>query len=305
MLAEQRVDDFNDFLLVVTGQFADLFEDQARPTHRPAFARGGVLMPYEKINRGPHNLGQLSELLWLECHGASLPKGVGLLRDPQFFSHLLLGQPFLFPERKEPLAKRAARSFGGTTGTHVVRIRPITDRVKNRLHSYIRSISTLSIRIEASWPKTLSRISHRVKQANDLASLIQSKGVKLVRKGKQWVGLCPFHNDHEPSLIVDPRKQLWNCLGVCREGGDVYKFVMKSEGLDFRQTHLRLGGQKYSCVPRTIFWRRCGRALDGRCARCSLCRIRNAAFAKVKSQQKKKHYCYVLCTISRNSLPGA
>jgi DNA primase len=83
-----------------------------------------------------------------------------------------------------------------------------------------------------------------VKQANDLASLIQSKGVRLSRKGKQWVGLCPFHNDHEPSLIVDPRKQLWNCLGACREGGDVYKFVMKSEGLDFRQAHLRLGGQE-------------------------------------------------------------
>ncbi len=66
----------------------------------------------------------------------------------------------------------------------------------------------------------------------------------MVRKGKQWVGLCPFHNDHEPSLIVDPRKQLWNCLGACREGGDVYKFVMKSEGLDFRQAHLRLGGQE-------------------------------------------------------------
>ena len=84
----------------------------------------------------------------------------------------------------------------------------------------------------------------RVKTSQDLVALAQSKGIKLVRKGKQWVGLCPFHNDHEPSLIVDPRKQLWNCLGACREGGDVYKFVMKSEGLDFRQAHLRLGGQE-------------------------------------------------------------
>jgi energy-coupling factor transporter ATP-binding protein EcfA2 len=82
----------------------------------------------------------------------------------------------------------------------------------------------------------------RVKQANDLVALIQSKGIRLTRKGKQYVGLCPFHSDHEPSLIVDPKKQLWNCLGACREGGDVYKFVMKSEGLDFRQAHLRLGG---------------------------------------------------------------
>ncbi|MGH9426855.1 MAG: CHC2 zinc finger domain-containing protein, partial [Terriglobia bacterium] len=82
----------------------------------------------------------------------------------------------------------------------------------------------------------------RVKQTNDLMALIQSKGIKLTRKGKQYVGLCPFHADHEPSLIVDPRQQLWNCLGACREGGDVYKFVMKLEGLDFRQAHLRLGG---------------------------------------------------------------
>lgn len=86
----------------------------------------------------------------------------------------------------------------------------------------------------------------RVKTANDLVSLIQSKGTQLQRKGKQLVGLCPFHNDHEPSLIVDPKKQLWNCLGACREGGDVYKFVMKSEGLDFRQAHLRLGGSAAS-----------------------------------------------------------
>lgn len=137
MLAEQGVDDFNDFLLVVTGQLADLFEDQARATHRPAFARGDVLMPHEEIHRGPHNLSQLCQLLGLKGHGASFPKGIGLLRDPQLFSHLLLGQSFFFPERKEPLAKRAAGGFRRTAGTHAVRIRPITGRVKNRLHGYI------------------------------------------------------------------------------------------------------------------------------------------------------------------------
>ncbi len=54
---------------------------------------------------------------------------------------------------------------------------------------------------------------------------------------KQLAGLCPFHDDHEPSLIVDPKKQLWNCLGACSEGGDVYKWVMKREGLDFKAAH--------------------------------------------------------------------
>ncbi len=80
----------------------------------------------------------------------------------------------------------------------------------------------------------------RIKQATDLAALIRARGVELKRKGKQLVGLCPFHDDHEPSLIMDPKKQLWNCLGACGEGGDVYKWVMKSEGVDFCEAHQRL-----------------------------------------------------------------
>jgi DNA primase len=59
----------------------------------------------------------------------------------------------------------------------------------------------------------------RVKRANDLVEVVRGRGVELKRKGKQLVGKCPFHDDHEPSLIVDPKKQLWNCLGACREGG--------------------------------------------------------------------------------------
>jgi DNA primase len=79
-----------------------------------------------------------------------------------------------------------------------------------------------------------------IKQATDLAALVRAGGVTLKRKGKQLVGLCPFHDDREPSLIVDPKKQLWNCLGACSEGGDVYKWVMKSEGVGFREAHERL-----------------------------------------------------------------
>jgi DNA primase catalytic core len=79
-----------------------------------------------------------------------------------------------------------------------------------------------------------------IKRETDLAALVRAGGVRLKRKGKQLVGLCPFHDDREPSLIVDPKKQLWNCLGACSEGGDVYKWVMKSEGVGFREAHERL-----------------------------------------------------------------
>ncbi|HSL80251.1 MAG TPA: CHC2 zinc finger domain-containing protein, partial [Pseudolabrys sp.] len=82
----------------------------------------------------------------------------------------------------------------------------------------------------------------RVKRDSDLAALVRGRGVKLTRRGKQLVGLCPFHEDHEPRFIVDPRKQLWNCLGACNEGGDVYRFVMKADRVDFRKAHVRLGG---------------------------------------------------------------
>jgi DNA primase len=83
----------------------------------------------------------------------------------------------------------------------------------------------------------------RVKRANELVAFIRSRGVTLTQRGKQLVGLCPFHDDYEPSLVVDPRKQLWNCLGACHEGGDVYRFVMKADGVDFREAHLRLKAQ--------------------------------------------------------------
>lgn len=80
----------------------------------------------------------------------------------------------------------------------------------------------------------------RVKRETELVELVESSGVKLKRKGKQLAGLCPFHDDREPSLIVDPKKQLWNCLGACSEGGDVYKWVMKRDGVDFKAAHQRL-----------------------------------------------------------------
>jgi DNA primase len=44
--------------------------------------------------------------------------------------------------------------------------------------------------------------------------------------------------------VVDAKKQLWNCLGACHEGGDVYRFLMKSDGVDFREAHRRLGGHE-------------------------------------------------------------
>jgi DNA primase catalytic core len=73
-----------------------------------------------------------------------------------------------------------------------------------------------------------------LKQTVSLAEVVRSRGVDLVKKGRQLWGLCPFHEDTEPSFAVDERKGLWNCLGKCGEGGDVFSFVMKADGIDFK-----------------------------------------------------------------------
>ncbi len=78
----------------------------------------------------------------------------------------------------------------------------------------------------------------RVQQANDITDVI-SEHLKLDKKGKEMVGLCPFHTDHKPSLYVNPSKQIFKCF-ACGAGGDVLKFVQMKENLTFRQAVERL-----------------------------------------------------------------
>ena len=56
--------------------------------------------------------------------------------------------------------------------------------------------------------------------------------LQVSSKGKNYVALCPFHNDHSPSLIISPEKQIFNCF-TCRTGGNVFSFVMKYENVSF------------------------------------------------------------------------
>ncbi|HYA16775.1 MAG TPA: CHC2 zinc finger domain-containing protein [Bryobacteraceae bacterium] len=76
-------------------------------------------------------------------------------------------------------------------------------------------------------------VIERLKQEVSLERLAEARGVKLTRHGADLIGLCPFHDDHEPSLVISPQKNLWHCLGACRAGGTVIDWVMKSEGVSF------------------------------------------------------------------------
>ena len=59
--------------------------------------------------------------------------------------------------------------------------------------------------------------------------------VALQKAGKSYRGHCPFHNERTPSFHVFAESQTWRCFG-CNEGGDVFTFVEKQQGLDFRET---------------------------------------------------------------------
>ena len=77
-------------------------------------------------------------------------------------------------------------------------------------------------------------ILNEVRQSNDIVDVI-SQYVHLKRSGRNYFGLCPFHNEKSPSFSVSPDKQIFHCFG-CGVGGNVITFVSKIEGLNFIET---------------------------------------------------------------------
>src|SRR3990172_7783115 len=74
----------------------------------------------------------------------------------------------------------------------------------------------------------------RLKREVALERLAEARGIRLQRHGADLLGLCPFHDDREPSLVITPAKNLWHCLGACQAGGSVIDWVMRAEGVSFR-----------------------------------------------------------------------
>ena len=70
-----------------------------------------------------------------------------------------------------------------------------------------------------------------VRQSNDIVDVI-SQYVRLKRSGRNYFGLCPFHNEKSPSFSVSPEKQIFHCFG-CGVGGNVFTFLTKIEGINF------------------------------------------------------------------------
>ncbi len=86
-------------------------------------------------------------------------------------------------------------------------------------------------------------IIDQIRQAANIVD-IASQYTTLKRRGKKYVGLCPFHSEKDPSFTVDDEKQLFHCFG-CGAGGDVFTLVMEKESLSFPEA-MRSLAQRYN-----------------------------------------------------------
>ena len=73
-----------------------------------------------------------------------------------------------------------------------------------------------------------------IKNSNDIVDIV-SQYVRLKRTGSNYSGLCPFHSEKSPSFFVSPNKQIFHCFG-CGVGGNVFHFISKIEGINFRES---------------------------------------------------------------------
>src|SRR4030042_3523342 len=89
----------------------------------------------------------------------------------------------------------------------------------------------------------MDSIIEEIKSRIDIVDLV-SETVKLKHTGHSFTGLCPFHsNTKTPAFVVWAETGTCECVGACNTGGDIFSFVMKRDGLEFREALERLAAR--------------------------------------------------------------
>ena len=96
-------------------------------------------------------------------------------------------------------------------------------------------------------PRYSDELIDEIRNSNDIVDVI-SQYVNLKRSGRNFFGLCPFHNEKSPSFAVSPDKQIFHCFG-CGVGGNVFHFVSKIEGIGFKETVEMLANKANITLP--------------------------------------------------------
>ena len=86
-----------------------------------------------------------------------------------------------------------------------------------------------------------SGVAAEVKNKLSIVDVVGEQ-VQLRKAGTIFKGLCPFHGEKTPSFVVTPARESWHCFG-CGEGGDIFSFVMRREGLTFPEALKRLAAK--------------------------------------------------------------
>ncbi|MEG4092001.1 DNA primase [Microcoleus sp. Pol12B4] len=98
-------------------------------------------------------------------------------------------------------------------------------------------------------PRLHPETIEEVKQRADIVDVISGR-VVLRKRGKEFVGLCPFHDEKSPSFTVSPGKQMYYCFG-CGAGGNAFKFLMELEKRPFSEVVLELA-KNYQVPVKTV-----------------------------------------------------
>ncbi|MCL5935062.1 MAG: DNA primase [Firmicutes bacterium] len=90
-------------------------------------------------------------------------------------------------------------------------------------------------------------VVEEIRQCSDIVEVV-SRYIRLEKRGKNYLALCPFHQEKTPSFNINPEKQIFHCFG-CGVGGNVFKFLMMVEGLSFPDAVKSLGAKAGIDIP--------------------------------------------------------
>lgn len=113
----------------------------------------------------------------------------------------------------------------------------------------MRNGAVYSERTKVQTTPFMPKETELIKNKLDLVELLRSY-LTLTPAGKNFKALCPFHQEKTPSFVVSPERQIWHCFG-CGEGGDIIKFVMRYEHLEFPEA-LRFLAEKAGIAIQTL-----------------------------------------------------
>ena len=135
-------------------------------------------------------------------------------------------------------------------------------------------------------------VVEEVRMKNDIVDVI-SGYVKLQKKGSNYFGLCPFHNEKSPSFSVSPSKQMYYCFG-CGAGGNVITFVMEYENYSFMEALQMLADRAGVALPKQEYSKEAKEAADLRTALLEINRMAaNYYYYQLTNPQGAAGYRYL------------